>query len=72
MKEDTKKRTLILPTKLYNRLLKRAKSTGFSSVEEYVIFVLEKTLEEGGGEIPLTPKEEEEVKKNLRALGYLG
>lgn len=73
MKEEEKKRTLLLPSELYRRLEERAKSTGFGSVYEYVIFILEEALKEGGKEkeMALTKEEEEEIKKGLRSLGYL-
>ncbi len=41
-------------------------------MDEYVTFVLEEVLkEEGEGEAAFSKEEEEEVKKRLRALGYL-
>jgi len=72
MKKEEEKRTLLLPTELYDRLEERVKATGFGSVYEYVIFILEEALkEEGKEEKALSKEEEEEVKKKLRALGYL-
>jgi len=70
MKEE--KKAVLLPAELYDRIEERAKATGFGSVEEYVSFVLEEVLkdEEEEGKA-FSPEEEEEVKKRLRALGYL-
>ena len=42
----------------------------FTSVEEYIEFVLTELLKEEEEEI-YTPEEEEEIKKRLRALGYI-
>lgn len=69
MKKKEKK-SISLPAELYQRIEKRVKATGFSSVDEYVIFVLDEMLAEGG--VSGKEEEEEEVKKRLRALGYLG
>lgn len=68
MKKEEEKRTLLLPPELYSRIEERVKATGFGSVYEYVIFILEEALKE---ERTLSKEEEEEVKKQLRALGYL-
>jgi len=66
------KKAVLLPAELYNRIEERAKATGFGSVEEYVSFVLEEVLKEDEEEERgFSPEEEEEVKKRLRALGYL-
>ena len=70
MKKEEEKRTLLLPAELYDRLEERVKATDFGSVEEYVIFILEEVLKEGE-EGALSKEEEEEIKKRLRALGYL-
>ena len=70
MKEEEEKRPLLLPPELYKRLEERAKATGFGSAHEYVVFILEEVLKEGVEEA-LTEEQEEEVKKRLRALGYL-
>jgi len=69
MKKEEKMKALFLPAELYQRIEKRVKATGFGSVDEYVIFVLDEILAEGGVS---SKEEEEEVKKRLRALGYLG
>ena len=61
-----------IPRRLYEQIEKRVEESGgeFKSVEEYVVFVLEEVLREEGEEV-FTPEEEEEIKKRLRALGYL-
>ena len=69
MKEE--KKAVRLPAELYSQILARVEATGFSSVDEYIIFVLKEVLKEDGVEEALSKEEEEEVKKRLRSLGYL-
>jgi len=64
-------KAIFLSAELYNRIGERAKATGFDSVDEYVIFVLEEVLKEEGEEQVISKEDEEEVKKRLKALGYL-
>lgn len=72
IKEKRKKKAIFLPANLYEKVEKRIDVTEFHSVEEYVTFVLEKVLEDEKEEVDTFNKEEEEeVKKRLRALGYL-
>jgi len=71
MKEKQDKKEVSLPAELYNRIEERVKVTEFSSVEEYVTFVLEEVLKEDDEGPSFTKEEEEEVKKRLKALGYL-
>lgn len=68
-----KEKAVLLPVELYSRIEQRIKSMNFSSVEEYVRFVLEEVLKEEGQQEGKTfsKEEEEEVKKRLRSLGYL-
>lgn len=63
-----------LPTELHRRIAERVKATGFGSVDEYVIFVLEEVLKDGDSEeeTAFSQEEEEEVKRRLGDLGYLG
>ena len=73
MSDEQKSKAVLLSAELYGRIDERVKSTGFESVEEYVTFVLEEVLKEEDGEEEhaFSKEEEEEVKKRLRALGYL-
>ncbi|RLG70175.1 MAG: CopG family transcriptional regulator [Methanobacteriota archaeon] len=64
--------TIRLPRELVEKVRRRAKATGFGSVEEYVRFVLEEVVREEEGEADVMSEEEEEsVKARLRSLGYL-
>jgi len=66
----SEKKAVYIPVELYSKVEKRASEAGFSSVEEYVTFVLEEVVKEEE-EYEMSREEEEEVKKRLRALGYL-
>ncbi len=65
---------IYIPKEIYDKIVEEVeKSKGeFKSVEEYVKFVLEELLKEEEDEYVYTPEEEEEIKKRLRALGYIG
>jgi hypothetical protein len=73
MKPKKEDKAVYLPVELYNRIKERAETTSFGSVEEYVYFVLTEVLKESdSGEKPdIDSEQEKEVKKRLRALGYL-
>ena len=73
MSKEQGSKAVLLSAELYGRIEERVRETGFGSVDEYVTFVLEEVLKEEGEEteVAFTKEEEEEVKKRLRALGYL-
>jgi Arc/MetJ-type ribon-helix-helix transcriptional regulator len=72
MKRESESRAVNLPTELYKRIKDRAKATNFESVDEYVIFVLSEVLKgDDEHEESAIDSEQEEVKKRLKALGYL-
>lgn len=69
MKEEKKKKQVALSTELYKQIEERAKATGFSSIDDYVVFVLESVIADEE-EATLNQEEEAELKRRLRALGY--
>jgi hypothetical protein len=72
MKKEKADKAVYLPAELYDRIKERAEVTDFASIEEYVTFVLQKVLkEEEPEEMAMDSEQEKEVKKRLRALGYL-
>ncbi|RLC94922.1 MAG: CopG family transcriptional regulator [Chloroflexi bacterium] len=72
MSREQESKAVFLSADLHARIEERARETGFGSVEEYVTFVMEEVLkDEGEGEQAFSKEEEEEVKKRLKALGYL-
>ncbi|MGB2814236.1 MAG: hypothetical protein WBC50_06895 [Dehalococcoidales bacterium] len=72
MKKEKEDKAVYLPVELYDRVKERAGATDFGSIEEYLTFVLQEVLkEEETEEIAIDHEQEKEVKKRLRALGYL-
>jgi Arc/MetJ-type ribon-helix-helix transcriptional regulator len=71
MKEKREKKTVFLTAELYSKVEERVKAADFSSVDEYVEFVLEEILKEEEEERAFSEEEEEMVKKRLKDLGYL-
>lgn len=74
MNKEQESKAIFLPAELYGRIEERVKTTGFDSVDEYIIFALKEVLKEVGGEEEERASSEEEedmVKKRLRSLGYL-
>lgn len=72
--EKLKYGTISLPIPLIEKIKKRMKGTGFNSVSGYVAYVLRQILtetEENAEKPALSEKNEEKVKKRLKALGYL-
>lgn len=71
---DRKHTTITIPRPLYEKLKSRIEKTGFSSVSDYVTYVLRQlvsSLEEENKKQEFSKKDEETVKKRLKALGYL-
>lgn len=65
--------TIKIPRELYRRLNSMVKDTGFSSVTEFIVFVM-RNLASGGdikGEDKLTAEEVRAIRERLRRLGYL-
>ena len=73
-KKDEKKFTTIsIPTPLAEKIKKRIKGTGFTSLSSYVTYVLREVISgmEEEQEEAFSKEDEEKVKERLRALGYL-
>jgi len=62
-----------IPAEIYRKIEQVVKEgTDFTSVEDYVTFVLKEVLTDNGEQKGAFNKEEEaEVKRRLKALGYL-
>jgi len=74
MNKARKYTTVSIPKPLYEKIKKRIENTGFTSVSDYVTYVLREvlaSLEEEEKEDVFSEDEEERVKERLRALGYL-
>ncbi len=65
---EQKYTTVSIPKPLYEKIKKQIEGTGFTSVSDYVVFVLREVL---SAESMTTDKKEEElVKEKLKSLGY--
>jgi len=62
-----------IPKEIYDKISDRIKDTDFSSVDEYIKYVLQEVLsdDESEDEEVLSEEDEEKVKERLRSLGYL-
>ncbi len=70
--EERKYTTVSIPVTLYRRLESMIQGTGFRSVSEYVTYLLREIVAMKEGREPtLSPEEIEEIKRRLKALGYL-
>ena len=72
-KDDKKFTTISIPTPLAEKIKKRIKGTGFTSLSSYVTYVLREVIsgmEEEDEEV-FSKNDEKRVKDRLRALGYL-
>jgi len=75
---DSNITTISIPKVLADKIKKRIEGTGFNSVSSYVVYILrqvvsniEKDGKEDNKKEAFSRKDEEEVKKRLRSLGYL-
>ena len=70
MSKETK--PISVPADIYDKIEERVKATDFGSVDDYVLFILEEVLkDEEEEEQAYTEADEAEVKKRLKALGYM-
>ena len=72
-KDEKKYTTISIPTPLAEKIKKRIKGTGFTSLSSYVTYVLREVISgmDEEQEEAFTKEDEEKVKERLRALGYL-
>ena len=65
--------TIKIPSELYQKLSQMIQGTGFSSVTEFIVFVMRNLASSGeirGGD-KLTEEEVMTIRERLRRLGYL-
>jgi len=67
MADERNYTTITIPKALYEKISKMIKNTGFSSVSEYVVFILRETM----ADIRKKNESKSEVAKKLKALGYI-
>jgi len=67
------KATIKLPKALYESLKKQIEGTGFTSVTDFVVYVMRDIAASGNihEDTSLTKKEITQIRKRLRSLGYL-
>lgn len=73
-KEKRKYTTVSIPTSLYIRIKNLIKDTGFTSVSQYVTYVLREIVashEEARYFEPFTEEDRKRVIERLKKLGYL-
>ncbi len=66
--------TITLPKSLVKNLRRNIKNTNFTSLTQYVIYLIRKSLidsMEESEEVVYTEEEEEMIKNRLRDLGYI-
>ncbi|MCK4733724.1 MAG: ribbon-helix-helix protein, CopG family [Methanophagales archaeon] len=69
----TDKVTIKIPRELYEKLREMIEGTGFSSVTEFIVFVMRNLASSGKikEEDKLTEGEVKAIRERLRRLGYL-
>ena len=69
----TSKATIKIPKPLYESLKKRIEGTGFASVTDFIVYVMRQIAASGKlhEDTSLTKKEIDQIRKRLKALGYL-
>ncbi|MCK4476444.1 MAG: ribbon-helix-helix protein, CopG family [Methanophagales archaeon] len=69
----TDKVTIKIPRELYEKLRVMIEGTGFSSVTEFIVFVMRSLASSGKikEEDTLTEEEVKAIRERLRRLGYL-
>ena len=66
--------TVSIPVPLYEKIKRMIEGTGFTSVSDYVTFILREILasiEEELKDKAFSKENEERIKRRLKALGYL-
>ena len=72
MAEEKKYTTVSIPVPLHSKVKEKIKDTGFTSVSDYVVYVLRELMsEDGENEEAFSKEDEEKVKARLRSLGYI-
>ena len=74
MRSKRKYTTVSIPITLYNRIKKLIENTGFTSVSQYVTYVLREVVsahEESKYKEPFTEEDRRKIIEKLRRLGYL-
>lgn len=68
--EKTKFTTVSIPVPLFEKAKKQIEGTGFTSVSSYVGYILREIIAKSEKK-PFSEESEKEIRKKLKALGYL-
>lgn len=71
MADEKKYTTVSIPVPLHNKVKEKIKDTGFTSVSDYVVYVLRELMAEEESDGGFSKEDEEKVKGRLRSLGYI-
>ena len=63
--------TVSIPKTLYDKVNKQIEGTGFTSVSDYVVFVLRELVTTQKEETSFDKEDQDKIKERLRSLGYL-
>ena len=66
--------TVSIPVTLYNRIKRLIEGTGFTSVSQYVTYVLREVVaahEEARYEEPFSEEDKKRILEKLKSLGYI-
>jgi len=73
-KEKTRYTTVSIPVTLYNKIKKVIEGTGFTSVSQFVVYVLREIIaehESAQHEEPFSDEDREKIIEKLKKLGYI-
>ena len=73
-KEKTRYTTVSIPVTLYNKIKKIIEGTGFTSVSQFVVYVLREIIaehESAQQEEPFSDEDREKIIEKLKKLGYI-
>jgi Arc/MetJ-type ribon-helix-helix transcriptional regulator len=62
---------VLIPADMYERILKKIEGTEFTSVSDYVLYVLKEVLGEEPPSHTYSKEDEEKIESRLRSLGYV-
>lgn len=63
--------TISIPDTLYHRLEERIQGSGFTSVEDYVTYILQQVLAEEDSDLGPTQEDDASARNRLAGLGYV-
>lgn len=68
-----KKSTIKIPQPLYESLKRQIEGTGFTSVTDFIVYIMRDIAASGKlhDDTSLTKKEINQIRKRLKSLGYL-